>query len=151
MVEFKVNFDSKRWVLMEINGRFWGSLPLAVLAGADFPRFLYEMLVKGRRSFPSSFRVGLYARNMLADIGWMRANLRADRRDPLLMTRPLPTVAGEFVRLLTGRERWDTLTLDDPHPAAVRGRHDLFRHHDPACNSRYPLQPRPCSRPSRAL
>ena len=84
------------------------------------------MLVKGRRSFPSSFRVGLYARNMVADIGWMRANLRADRRDPLLMTRPLPTVAGEFVHLLTGRERWDTLTLDDPRPAAVEAA-DLFR------------------------
>ena len=39
MVEFKVDFDSKRWVLMEINGRFWGSLPLAVAAGSDFPRF----------------------------------------------------------------------------------------------------------------
>ena len=118
MVEFKVNVASGRWVLMEINGRFWGSLPLAVAAGADFPRFLYEMLVEGRRSFPKSAGINLYGRNLVADLGWMRANLYADRRDPLLMTRPLAAVAGEIFPLLAGRERWDTFTLDDPRPAA---------------------------------
>src|SRR5215218_3765903 len=35
MVEFKVGSDGPR--LMEINGRIWGSLPLAVRAGMDFP------------------------------------------------------------------------------------------------------------------
>ena len=30
--------------LIEANGRFWGSLPLSIAAGADFPRFLFQML-----------------------------------------------------------------------------------------------------------
>ena len=38
MVEFKHNPDTGAFRLIEINGRFWGSLPLAVAAGADFPR-----------------------------------------------------------------------------------------------------------------
>src|SRR5439155_2761023 len=33
MVEFKVDSESGRWVLIEMNGRFWGSLPLALAAG----------------------------------------------------------------------------------------------------------------------
>src|SRR5690606_38589075 len=28
MVEFKFNFNTGDWVFIEINGRFWGSLPL---------------------------------------------------------------------------------------------------------------------------
>ncbi len=41
MVEFKVNFKTGAWVFIEINARFWGSLPLAVAAEADFPYYLY--------------------------------------------------------------------------------------------------------------
>ena len=67
MVEFKVNFDTGRWVFVEINGRFWGSLPLAVAAGVDFPLYLYEMLVHDRREFPRRYRVPLYCRNISSD------------------------------------------------------------------------------------
>src|SRR3989304_2123387 len=35
MVEFKLAEDGAR--LMEVNGRLWGSLPLAVNSGRDFP------------------------------------------------------------------------------------------------------------------
>jgi predicted ATP-grasp superfamily ATP-dependent carboligase len=45
MFEFKGDASDGRYVLMEINGRFWGSLSLAIEAGVDFPRLLYEMLV----------------------------------------------------------------------------------------------------------
>src|SRR5207302_298489 len=41
MVEFKVGADGVR--LMEINGRIWGSLPLAVRSGVDFPAMLAEL------------------------------------------------------------------------------------------------------------
>ena len=36
MAEFKVDPATGDWVFIEINGRFWGSLPLAVASGADF-------------------------------------------------------------------------------------------------------------------
>jgi protein-tyrosine-phosphatase/predicted ATP-grasp superfamily ATP-dependent carboligase len=37
MVEFKVDSANARWWLMEVNGRYWGSLPLALNAGVPFP------------------------------------------------------------------------------------------------------------------
>lgn len=40
MVEFKRDRDSSEPYLMEINGRFWGSLQLAIDAGVDFPALL---------------------------------------------------------------------------------------------------------------
>jgi predicted ATP-grasp superfamily ATP-dependent carboligase len=116
MVEFKVERESGRWVLMEINGRFWGSLPLAIAAGVDFPYYLYQLLVERRRTFPAGYRIGLYARNWSRDAVWLVQNLKADRSDPTLMTVPLPRVLGEVKHLLTLRERSDTFTLDDPLP-----------------------------------
>lgn len=42
MVEFKVTADGTAY-LMEINGRFWGSLQLAIDAGVDFRWLLYQL------------------------------------------------------------------------------------------------------------
>jgi protein-tyrosine-phosphatase len=117
MVEFKVNPSNHQWALIEINSRFWGSLPLSIAAGIDFPRYLYEMLVLGRTEFPRDYRLGLYARNWLKDLAWMARNLRADRSDRALMTQPPGKVALELLNPLLLRESSDTLTLDDPAPA----------------------------------
>lgn len=121
MVEFKHDFETGRWVLIEINGRFWGSLPLALAAGADFPLSLYEMLVHGRTEFSPRYRSGVYCRNVPADLRWLLANLRSDRNDPTLATRPLKAVAGEVLNILALREGWDTLTLDDPRVGLSEG------------------------------
>jgi len=43
MVEVKINPATNDWVFIELNARLWGSLPLAVAAGADFPYYLYLM------------------------------------------------------------------------------------------------------------
>ena len=51
-----VNSETGQWVIRQIHGRFWGSLPLAVAAGADFPYYLYQLWVQGKRNFPASYR-----------------------------------------------------------------------------------------------
>jgi len=114
MVEFKVNPATGSWVLMEINGRFWGSLPLSIAAGADFPRYLYQMLVEGRREFPPQYSHGVYARSWMLDLRWLARNFLTDRSDPTLMTVPLWKVMLEPLNL--PREHIDTLTWDDPSP-----------------------------------
>jgi predicted ATP-grasp superfamily ATP-dependent carboligase len=48
MVEFKLDARTGTPYLMEINGRLWGSLQLAIDAGIDFPRLLVELAL-GRR------------------------------------------------------------------------------------------------------
>jgi len=43
MVEFRDDGTTEPW-LMEVNGRFWGSLQLAIAAGVDFPRLWMDVL-----------------------------------------------------------------------------------------------------------
>lgn len=48
MVEYRVDPASGDWAFMEINGRFWGSLPLAVAAGIPFAAGLVAATGQGR-------------------------------------------------------------------------------------------------------
>lgn len=42
MMEYRWNPENDRFALMEMNGRFWGSLHLALYAGVDFPVLLLD-------------------------------------------------------------------------------------------------------------
>ena len=117
MVEYKQNQRTGDWVLIEINSRFWGSLPLSIEAGLDFPRYLYEMLVDGRTKFKMTYRTGIFSRNWSLDIQWFLENLTADKKNPQLLSRPIRSVIQEFGNIVRMREKSDTLTLDDPWPA----------------------------------
>ena len=117
MVEYKHNHEARTWILIEINARFWGSLPLSIAAGLDFPRYLAEMLLDGREEVPRNYRVGMFARHWSSDIQWFIANLRADRRDPLLHTRKISSLILEVGNIIRLRERSDTLAIDDWRPA----------------------------------
>lgn len=66
MVEFKISSDGTPY-LMEVNGRFWGSLQLAIDAGVDFPWLLYQMAI-GRELDPvNGYAVGIKSRWLLGD------------------------------------------------------------------------------------
>lgn len=117
MVEFKREPLSGRWALMEINARFWGSLPLALAAGADFPVALWDLLVHGRRPPTRKYATEIHARNLRSDLKWMWLNARADMDNPALTTRPLRAVAAEAANAVRGRERCDTFVADDLAPA----------------------------------
>ncbi len=119
MVEFKRNPDSGRFSLMEINGRFWGSLPLAIAAGADFPAMLYELMVDGAvRSRPPA-RNGIYGRNLARDLYWTELVLR--REGPAGLVR-FPTRGQIFkdARLFfSPRHHLDVQTWRDPRPGII--------------------------------
>jgi protein-tyrosine-phosphatase/predicted ATP-grasp superfamily ATP-dependent carboligase len=112
MVEFRVDLATRRWIFLEINGRFWGSLPLAVAAGADFPWWLYQLVVEGRRDFPTGYRTELYGRNWLNEIDWLAQNLRGPRAERYTLVQ----AARELTPMLRGSHRNDTLVIDDPGP-----------------------------------
>jgi predicted ATP-grasp superfamily ATP-dependent carboligase len=68
MVEFKIDRDSGIPKLMETNGRFWGSLPLAIAAGVDFPH-LYYKLASGEAVNPClTYQQGVVSRNLIGDL-----------------------------------------------------------------------------------
>jgi len=54
-------------VFMEVNGRFWNSLPLACYAGADFPAWLAELAEKGDIRSKSQSRSGVVCRWLVGD------------------------------------------------------------------------------------
>jgi carbamoylphosphate synthase large subunit len=67
MFEFRGNPDSA-WVLLEMNGRFWGSLPLAVMAGTDFPLLAFQMATHHELTGNRTARVGVYSRHFTGDV-----------------------------------------------------------------------------------
>lgn len=56
------------FVLLEMNGRFWGSLPLAVMAGTDFPLLAFQMATNQELTGHRAGRVGMYSRHFMGDI-----------------------------------------------------------------------------------
>jgi predicted ATP-grasp superfamily ATP-dependent carboligase len=68
MIEFKIDQASGVPKLMEVNGRFWGSLPLAITAGSDFPHQYYR-LARGEEVTPTvEYQTGVISRHFLADV-----------------------------------------------------------------------------------
>jgi len=65
MVEFKVDERDKRPKLIEINGRFWGSLNLAIASGVDFPYLLHTMVMEGDVKPVFSYKLGVKGRWLL--------------------------------------------------------------------------------------
>jgi predicted ATP-grasp superfamily ATP-dependent carboligase len=75
MVEFKREAGTGIPFLMEINGRFWGSLQLAVDAGIDFPILLVGLYKGGVIQPRQDFRIGIRSRWFLGDVDHLLARL----------------------------------------------------------------------------
>ncbi|GAC1652207.1 MAG: hypothetical protein NVS9B15_12700 [Acidobacteriaceae bacterium] len=112
MVEFKMAVDGKAY-LMEINPRLWGSLALGIDAGVDFPSGLLALATGSALGPQPKYRIGYRTRNLARDSQWIKANLRADHTDPLLLTRPRVAALAEYVRPLLGSESWDFFDRHD--------------------------------------
>jgi len=67
MAEFKVTADGKPY-LMEVNGRFWGSLQLAIDAGVDFPWLLYQLATDRGVDPINGYATGVRSRCLLGDL-----------------------------------------------------------------------------------
>jgi predicted ATP-grasp superfamily ATP-dependent carboligase len=76
MIECKRDAESGRHVFMEINGRLWGSLQLAIDAGVDFPTLLVSCAL-GRSVPPvTHYRVGVRSRWFWGDFDNLYLQLR---------------------------------------------------------------------------
>jgi predicted ATP-grasp superfamily ATP-dependent carboligase len=83
MVEFKLNEKNGSANLIEVNGRFWGSLPLAVNAGVDFPYLLYKVMVEKDTFAVKGYKLGLTERWLIpGDLLWLFDSLFRSYRNP---------------------------------------------------------------------
>jgi predicted ATP-grasp superfamily ATP-dependent carboligase len=77
MVEYRGDPASGAYALMEVNGRFWGSLPGAIAAGADFPYWLYRTSFESSGGMPDSgYRTGVRLRSLAGDTKWVYQAVR---------------------------------------------------------------------------
>lgn len=107
MAEFKLAADGGEPWFIEVNPRLWGSLPLAIGAGIEFPYLLWSCAVDGpevaRRRFQlSALRSGWKGRWLLGDL--MVGASQLVRLHPIQAMR---TLFG------TRADEWDDLHSDD--------------------------------------
>lgn len=97
MVEYKQEAGSGRSVLMEINGRPWGSIQLAIASGVDYPRYVVDWWLsntKPPKDVP--FKVGITCRRMAGELTHLE-NLR--RGTPAGWPVPYPSLWGSLVKI----------------------------------------------------
>ena len=116
MFEFKIDPASGGWILIEVNARPWGSLPLPVSIGVDFPYRLYQLLARGEITAPVDYPAGRYCRNLVPDMWQARSAAASLVRQPARLAAHCAGWAWSFHRVLLRRECHDTLVLDDPSP-----------------------------------
>lgn len=122
MVEYKRDVRSGQPVLMEINGRFWGSLQLAIDAGVDFPRLLADVAL-GREVVPVDTYRHVRSRWFWGDVD----HLVAVWRDPERGRGDRMRALGEWLRGFGPGHESEILRWDDPRPF-VRETADWLRH-----------------------
>jgi predicted ATP-grasp superfamily ATP-dependent carboligase len=128
MVEFKQNSRDGSLRLMEINGRFWGSLQLAVDAGVDFPALAVEVALGRKRAPVESYRVGTRSRWWWGDVDAMLALLLRSRAQ-LNLPESHPGRWRTLLRFLALWEpgtRYELERTSDPRPALLAARRWLL-------------------------
>ena len=116
MVEFRRDPINRRSVLMEINGRFWGSLPLAIHAGVNFPYLLYRSMGEGIIDKPSTYKIGVKVQQLSTHFKWFI--------DACFRRKSLPPegfmsggrAVREFISAFSPRVGCDIEQIDDPLP-----------------------------------
>ena len=114
MVEFRQRDDGTP-VFLEINGRFWNSLALAVHSGADFPAWMAELAASGDVTAKDPYQVGVRCRWLLGDFRHLIEVLRGPPAGfPGRFPGRLDTV-WSFLRPFAGT-RHDNFKWSDPLP-----------------------------------
>ena len=118
MVEYKVDRRDDRAKLMEVNGRFWGSLQLAIDAGMNFPLLLYR-LATGEHVPPQfDYRVGVKSRWLLGDLDhlWIRLTRPFSPDGSVCSADSRLRACLNFMKFWEPNMRYEVLRLDDPAP-----------------------------------
>ena len=118
MVEFKLDERDGRPKLMEINGRFWGSLQLAIDAGVNFPLMLYR-LANGEDVAPQfDYREGVKTRWLLGDLDHLLIRLKQwpAQNGSCAQDGSRLRACGEFLKFYQRDMHYEVFKLDDPRP-----------------------------------
>ncbi len=111
MVEYRGDEAAGGFALMEVNGRFWGSLPLAISAGADFPFWLYRTSLSSAGELPpADYRTGIRMRSLAGDTKWLLDTVRTSPAQ-------LPSAVWSYVSAFRPGTRYFVWDWRDPMPS----------------------------------
>jgi predicted ATP-grasp superfamily ATP-dependent carboligase len=114
MVEFRISSDGTPY-LMEINGRFWGSLQLSIDAGVNFPVLLLRLASEGNVPEISAYRTGRRLRWLQGDLDSLLISLKGPQGTPMKLRAALAF----FATFADINARQEIFRWSDPRPAAA--------------------------------
>ena len=118
MLEYKRDRSTGEALLLEVNGRFWGSLQLAVDAGVDFPYLCHRLALGHRPEVLPAYRVGVRNRWLMGDLDHLLLRLLSKDRD-LCLPDGAPSrwrVLIDFVSCSGNGLHDQVVSRDDPGP-----------------------------------
>ena len=121
-VEFRIDSRDSTQKLMEVNGRFWASLDVAIESGVDFPYLLYRLIMEDRIDPVFSYKTGVKFRWLVGDVQHLFSVLKGE---PRLISFRRPSRLRTFLNFLRFYEKdlhYDCLASDDPLPFFMVGR-----------------------------
>jgi len=119
MVEFKIDRRDGSAKLMELNGRFWGSLQLAIDAGVDFPYLLYQVIEGKHPVKVADYHSGVKTRWLLGDLDHLLI-IWTSRRQKLSLPEGHPgrlLTSWNFLKAFFEGGRLEIWNSDDMGPA----------------------------------
>ncbi len=118
MVEYKLDGASGTPYLMEVNGRFWGSLQLSIDAGVDFPNLLARVALDLPAQPEAPFRIGTRSRWWWGQADHLLARIRRPEMRHLPAGTPgmIRTLTQLLLAPLRPGDREEVFRLSDPRP-----------------------------------
>jgi predicted ATP-grasp superfamily ATP-dependent carboligase len=113
MVEFRIDPEGRPW-LMEVNGRFWGSLQLAIDSGVDFPWLLYQLCLGREARGPEAYATGRRLRWLLGDFDHLLLQLRGKGTAESFGAKL--TSIGRFLNFFDPNTQLEVFRRGDPAP-----------------------------------
>ena len=124
MMEFKQDRRTGRAYLMEVNGRFWGSLHLAIQSGIDFPFLTCQLALGQRVDAPRGYTVGVKSRWLLGDLDHLIMRMFHPARGQHLPEGmpSRPRAVFDFLMPAGARQHYDVFSRDDLRPCVYEAR-----------------------------
>jgi protein-tyrosine-phosphatase/predicted ATP-grasp superfamily ATP-dependent carboligase len=116
MVEFRRRPSDGQTVLMEVNGRYWGSIALVLQAGIELPYYEWQLAHGVEPSIPAQYAVGVRMRWFVGDLGRLASVLlKKPKGAPYYPSRPRELI--RFFADFNPRTRSALWSWSDPVPA----------------------------------
>ncbi|QSW98430.1 carboxylate--amine ligase [Haloterrigena alkaliphila] len=124
MVEFLRDPVDDEYKLMEINPRFWSSLPFSVRAGADFPYYYWQQANGEPIDSDDTYEVGIGGHLLRGELSYLHSVVTEDY--PMVERPSFSDAARDIATSLVSEPRFDYAVPDDPMPF-VRDGLNLFQ------------------------